>query len=94
MSCPKVSEIRCNIGSIATQGHVQALRETEKKSDNSSNSINNNSNSKSSKFYMAKIKLNRPVCSPDGEKISLSRKIDGKWRLIGWGLIEKGIPFK
>ena len=85
----EVKEIlQINIGSIATQGHVQALRETEKKPTDSSSNI------KSSKFYMAKIKLNRPVCSPDGEKISLSRKIDGKWRLIGWGLIEKGIPFK
>jgi translation initiation factor 2 subunit 3 len=82
--------LQINIGSIATQGQVQALREVEVKPDEK----DTQRTTKSTKVYMAKIRLNRPVCSPEGEKISLSRKIDGKWRLIGWGRIEKGIVLK
>ena len=40
---------------------------------------------------LAKLKLQRPVCSSEGERIAISRRIGGKWRLIGWGRIEKGI---
>ena len=32
----------------------------------------------------------KPVCSRNGEKIAISRKIDGHWRLIGWGQILNG----
>jgi len=38
----------------------------------------------------AKIFLNQPVCTEQGEKIALSRRIDRHWRLIGWGTIKKG----
>jgi len=31
-----------------------------------------------------------PCCAEIGEKVSISRKIENKWRLIGWGTIEKG----
>eukprot|EP01015_Nassula_variabilis_P027394 TRINITY_DN5608_c0_g1_i1.p2 TRINITY_DN5608_c0_g1~~TRINITY_DN5608_c0_g1_i1.p2 ORF type:complete len:219 (+),score=60.13 TRINITY_DN5608_c0_g1_i1:752-1408(+) len=37
-----------------------------------------------------KISLIGPVCTTPGEKIALSRRIDKKWRLIGWGEIIKG----
>jgi len=45
-----------------------------------------------------------PVCAQIGEKVSISRKIENKWRystkkfvlilfrLIGWGTLEKGKP--
>lgn len=39
---------------------------------------------------LARVRLLQPVCSGEAEKLALSRKIDGKWRLIGWGLIQKG----
>jgi len=39
---------------------------------------------------VAKIALVTPVCTQEGEKIALSRKIDKHWRLIGWGQIRKG----
>jgi len=38
----------------------------------------------------AKIALHQPVCTEQGEKIALSRRIDRHWRLIGWGTIKKG----
>jgi len=40
---------------------------------------------------LAKIGLNHPVCTADGEKIALSRRVEKHWRLIGWGEIRKGI---
>ncbi len=80
--------LQINIGSIATQGQIIGLREIQLNNDN-----NNNDNNKSAKLvYFAMIRLTRPVCTPNGEKISLSRKMEGKWRLIGWGTIEKGTP--
>lgn len=39
---------------------------------------------------LAKIALTQPVCTQDGEKIALSRRVDKHWRLIGWGQIRKG----
>ncbi|MBN2094932.1 MAG: translation initiation factor IF-2 subunit gamma [Candidatus Aenigmarchaeota archaeon] len=35
-----------------------------------------------------KCKLNAPLCADKGSKISYSKLIDHKWRLIGWGVIE------
>merc|ERR1712238_427623 len=39
---------------------------------------------------LAKIALTQPVCTQEGEKIALSRRVDKHWRLIGWGEIRKG----
>jgi translation initiation factor 2 subunit 3 len=36
------------------------------------------------------IHLTQPVCTQDGEKIALSRRVDKHWRLIGWGKIISG----
>lgn len=36
----------------------------------------------------AKIQFLKPACASVGDKITLSRKIDKNWRLIGWGEIE------
>lgn len=41
---------------------------------------------------LAKFRLQDPICSPIGEKIAISRRIDEKWRLIGWGKIMAGTP--
>jgi len=38
----------------------------------------------------AKITLTNPVCTQEGDKVALSRRIDKHWRLIGWGQIKKG----
>lgn len=35
---------------------------------------------------LAKIAI-QPVCTQEGEKIALSRRVDKHWRLIGWGQI-------
>lgn len=43
------------------------------------------------KENLAKIVLTSPVCTSDGEKIALSRRIDKHWRLIGWGEIRRGV---
>jgi translation initiation factor 2 subunit 3 len=42
------------------------------------------------KGELAKITLTQPVCTEEGEKIALSRRVDKHWRLIGWGQIRKG----
>ena len=39
---------------------------------------------------MAKIALMQPVCTREGEKIALSRRVEKHWRLIGWGEIKRG----
>ena len=33
------------------------------------------------------IKLSIPVCAPVGQRVALSRQVDGKWHLIGFGII-------
>eukprot|EP00928_Gymnodinium_smaydae_P059184 TRINITY_DN4242_c1_g1_i1.p1 TRINITY_DN4242_c1_g1~~TRINITY_DN4242_c1_g1_i1.p1 ORF type:complete len:486 (-),score=127.43 TRINITY_DN4242_c1_g1_i1:131-1522(-) len=38
----------------------------------------------------AKIVLTNPVCTQEGDKVALSRRIEKHWRLIGWGTILKG----
>jgi len=40
---------------------------------------------------LAKVGLTAPVCTSEGEKIALSRRIDKHWRLIGWGEIRRGV---
>jgi len=39
---------------------------------------------------LAKLVLISPVCSSEGEKLALSRRVDKHWRLIGWGMIRRG----
>jgi translation initiation factor 2 subunit 3 len=39
---------------------------------------------------LAKILLVNPVCTEEGEKLALSRRVEKHWRLIGWGKIRKG----
>jgi translation initiation factor 2 subunit 3 len=36
----------------------------------------------------ATLKLSRPVCVEEGARAALSRKIAGRWRLIGHGIIK------
>mmetsp|Transcript_11877 Transcript_11877/g.16095 ORF Transcript_11877/g.16095 Transcript_11877/m.16095 type:complete len:458 (-) Transcript_11877:139-1512(-) len=44
------------------------------------------------KADMAKLQLTSPVCTLEGEKVALSRRVEKHWRLIGWGQIQKGYP--
>jgi len=46
------------------------------------------------KADLAKIKLIQPVCTQEGEKIALSRRVEKHWRLIGWGRILRGTTIK
>lgn len=39
---------------------------------------------------LAKVMLTSPVCSSEGEKLALSRRVEKHWRLIGWGKIRQG----
>jgi len=39
---------------------------------------------------LAKVTLTNPVCTQEGDKVALSRRIEKHWRLIGWGQIMKG----
>ncbi|KAJ0483942.1 putative translation elongation factor EF1A/initiation factor IF2gamma [Helianthus annuus] len=36
------------------------------------------------KNNLAKLQLTSTVCTSKGEKISLSRRVEKHWRLIGW----------
>lgn len=44
-----------------------------------------------SEFHGEKIgvKLKLPVCAEEGQRIAISRRIDGRWHLIGYGEIQK-----
>jgi len=35
------------------------------------------------------VKLKLPVCAEEGQRIAISRRIDGRWHLIGYGEIKK-----
>ena len=37
----------------------------------------------------ASIDLKIPVCCFDGQKVAISRRVEGRWRLIGYGIIKK-----
>ena len=39
----------------------------------------------------AQISLMKPVCTTEGGKVALSRKLGRTWRLVGWGEVTKGI---
>lgn len=39
----------------------------------------------------ATLQLTAPVCTAVAEKVVLSRRVGGHWRLIGWGEIEDGV---
>jgi len=38
---------------------------------------------------VARVKLSNPICADIGSKITYSKLVDGRWRLIGWGKILK-----
>jgi translation initiation factor 2 subunit 3 len=42
----------------------------------------------SARSDVADIKLNRPICAEKGSRAAISRRISGRWRLIGWGKID------
>ena len=35
------------------------------------------------------VKLKLPVCANEGQRVAISRRIDGRWHLIGHGEIQK-----
>jgi translation initiation factor 2 subunit 3 len=43
---------------------------------------------------VGKVVLTNPVCTQEGDKVALSRRIEKHWRLIGWGSIVKGKTLK
>jgi translation initiation factor 2 subunit 3 len=43
---------------------------------------------KSARGNTSEVLLKIPVCAEAGQRVALSRKILGKWRLIGYGIIE------
>jgi len=36
----------------------------------------------------ASLQLTRPICAEDNARVAVSRKILGRWRLIGFGIIK------
>jgi translation initiation factor 2 subunit 3 len=43
---------------------------------------------KSARGQSAEVSLKIPVCVTKGQRVAISRRISGKWRLIGYGIIE------
>lgn len=41
-----------------------------------------------------KIQLSNPICTSVGEKVAFSRRIEKKFRLIGYGTIKTGVTMK
>ena len=39
----------------------------------------------------AQVQLLKPVCTSEGGKVALSRKLERTWRLVGWGEVIKGV---
>jgi translation initiation factor 2 subunit 3 len=37
-----------------------------------------------------RVQLTNPICTSLGEKVAFSRRIEKKFRLIGWGEIKAG----
>jgi translation initiation factor 2 subunit 3 len=37
---------------------------------------------------MAELQLTRPICAEDNARVAVSRKLAGRWRLIGFGIIK------
>jgi translation initiation factor 2 subunit 3 len=66
-----------NVGSRSTGGQILAVQSSQ-------------GDSKQPVVSYAVVHLATPVCTSVGERIALSRKVDGHWRLIGWALILKG----
>ena len=42
------------------------------------------------KKNILEFSLATPVCTSIGEKVAISRRIEDKWRLIGWGTVKSG----
>lgn len=42
----------------------------------------------------ASFALSKPVCSSHGEKITISKKAAGNWRLVGYGTIKSGVEIQ
>jgi translation initiation factor 2 subunit 3 len=47
---------------------------------------------KKKKKKMIELSLTSPICCELESKITLSRRIEKHWRLVGWGIIKKGKP--
>jgi len=43
----------------------------------------------STKENVATFQLARPVCAEENSRVAISRKIAGRWRLIGYGIIKE-----
>ncbi len=43
---------------------------------------------------VARLSLTLPVCTKEEEKVALSRRVEGHWRLIGWGRIMSGVQLQ
>ncbi len=42
----------------------------------------------SAREEISEVSLKIPVCAEEDQRVAISRKISGKWRLIGYGVIE------
>jgi len=46
------------------------------------------------KDNLIEFKLTTPICCEFGNKVTLSKRIDKHWRLIGWGVFRGGRTYK
>jgi len=43
---------------------------------------------KSGRDETSQVTLKIPICAEKGQRVAISRRIAGKWRLIGYGIIQ------
>merc|ERR1712039_704305 len=73
-----------------TQNKEKILREREELFVNIG-SMKTKAIVKNTKNDLARLQLDMPVCTTEGEKVVLSREVHGHTRMIGWGSIQTGI---
>jgi translation initiation factor 2 gamma subunit (eIF-2gamma) len=66
-----------NVGSISTGGVIKGLQSAAPQATGQ-------------QTYYATFHLKDPVCTSVEERIALSRKMEDRWRLVGWAVILKG----
>jgi len=81
----KNEQLMVTLGTVSCQATVIATRKKE---------VENQDQKKKKSKNLIKLKLSKPCCFDIGENISLSRKINSGFRLIGCGFVSGGVAME
>jgi translation initiation factor 2 subunit 3 len=70
-----------NVGATSTGAQIQGLQVVAQQVPETQ---------AAGQMYFANLLLKYPVCTSVQERIALSRKLDDRWKLVGWAVILKG----